>query len=181
MYRRLKRASNKAADGENALISEPPRIVLVVHGLQNSEQADEVYQTIDLLEARLKELYKYVGVVVVSGPQLLWHVSDADNAIMRYVCTLHMSAGGSIRYSGQNPTLPAFYEVCAGITCEHSTCLFFSSCRISSCCWWMESIERAVFKLRGARVISLIEKLTKCTPGCGNSYPKWRVYPKNLR
>jgi hypothetical protein len=102
---------DSGTDVENGPSSQAPRIILIVHGLQNNQQADEVYETIDLLEVKLKKHYKFVGVVVISNPKLLRHVSDDDRAIMRYVCVLHVPDGDSIRYSGRSPTPPTFYEV----------------------------------------------------------------------
>jgi hypothetical protein len=96
-----------------------PRITLVVHGIRNKEQADEVWRTMDQLPeaaSRLKKHYTSIRIVAISSPQLLRHVSKDDSrAIMEYVHTLHFSETGFIRYSGRSPTPPAFYEVGANV------------------------------------------------------------------
>jgi hypothetical protein len=108
---------DSGTDVESAKSPEPRRIILVVHGIRNPEQADEVYEVIDSLEAELEEHYKFVGVVAVSSPELLRHVSDDDPVIMKYVCTMNVSDTRSVMYSGKNPVPPKFYEVCNDMTC----------------------------------------------------------------
>ncbi|KAJ7722656.1 hypothetical protein DFH07DRAFT_897892 [Mycena maculata] len=101
---------DSGTDLESAQSPEPPRVIVVVHGIRNPEQADEVYELIDELEVELGKHYKYIGVVAISNPELLRHVSDDDKAIMKYVCTLNVLDNGSVIYSGNSPTPPEFYE-----------------------------------------------------------------------
>ncbi|KAJ7608066.1 hypothetical protein DFH06DRAFT_1149244 [Mycena polygramma] len=112
VYKELDKArgSDSESDLESARAPEPPRIILVVHGIRNNDQGDEVSDTINELEVKLKKRYKYVGVVAISSSKILRHVSDDDPVIMDYVCTLFVSKSGSILYSGKSPNLPAFYK-----------------------------------------------------------------------
>jgi hypothetical protein len=85
------------------------RITLIVHGVHSVEQADQLYETIETL----KKFYPWIGVVVVSEPQLLRHLSHSL-VIMENLCTLYVAHGsdaGSIIYSGRHPSPPMFYEV----------------------------------------------------------------------
>ncbi|KAJ7464055.1 hypothetical protein FB451DRAFT_453740 [Mycena latifolia] len=106
-------SSDSDSDSDTAEPADPQaptRIILIVHGIRNKEQAAEVYDTIDKLEVKLKKNYKHIGIVAISDSKLLRHVSDDDRVIMDYVCMLFVSDAGSIVYSGKNPAPPAFYE-----------------------------------------------------------------------
>jgi hypothetical protein len=75
------------------------------------EQAYPLYETIEML----RDFYPWIGVVVITKPQVLRHLSDSPSVIMENVCTMYVpncSATGSIIYSGRYPSPPMFYEVC---------------------------------------------------------------------
>lgn len=89
---------------------EPHRITLIVHGIRNVEQAYPLYETIE----RLRNFYPWIGVVVITKPQVLHHLSDSSRVVMEHVCTMYVpdcSDAGSIIYSGRYPSPPMFYEV----------------------------------------------------------------------
>ncbi|KAJ7070451.1 hypothetical protein B0H15DRAFT_895297 [Mycena belliarum] len=113
IYKELDKARGSdldSSDLQSARVPGPPRITLIIHGIRNNDQGDEVSDTIDKLEVKLKKLYKYVSIVAISSSKILRHVSDDDTVIMDYVCTLFVSESGNIIYSGKSPAPPAFYK-----------------------------------------------------------------------
>ncbi|KAK7036085.1 kinase-like protein [Favolaschia claudopus] len=87
-----------------------PDMVLVIHGIQNQQQADDIYETIRKLRAQLSKRFKHIGIVVISCVENLQHICDTDKTILNRICTLYISKQGRTIYSGMSPTLPAFYE-----------------------------------------------------------------------
>ncbi|KAJ7467630.1 kinase-like domain-containing protein [Mycena latifolia] len=102
--------TKKNSDSNSDSDIAPPRIILIVHGIWNKEQANEMYDTMYELKIKLQKNYQYVGVVAISDSKLLKHVSNDDQVIMDSVCMLFVSDAGSIIYSGKNPAPPAFYQ-----------------------------------------------------------------------
>ncbi|KAF8147957.1 hypothetical protein K438DRAFT_457414 [Mycena galopus ATCC 62051] len=99
---------SRRSGGETIVPPELRRITLIVHGVHNVEQADQLYETIE----RLKDFHPWIGVVVITEPQLLRHLSHSL-VIMENLCTLYVAHGsdaGSIIYSGRHPSPPMFYE-----------------------------------------------------------------------
>ncbi|KAF7365848.1 Kinase-like protein [Mycena venus] len=96
-----------APDVQNSGSRPPCCGTLIVHGLRNLQHAEEIYDTIHQLRDRQCQ---YLKIMVISDPRLLQYLSRADRHIMEYLCTLHVSATGPIRYSGRNSHLPVFYE-----------------------------------------------------------------------
>ncbi|KAF7373686.1 Kinase-like protein [Mycena sanguinolenta] len=108
VYKRLTRQNlnSRRTDEENILPSELPHITLIVHGVRNMEQANQLYETID----RLSDFCQWIGIVVITEPQLLLHLSDSARVIMENVCTMCLPDIGPIIYSGKYPSPPMFYE-----------------------------------------------------------------------
>ncbi|KAF7365851.1 Kinase-likeprotein [Mycena venus] len=96
-----------APDVQNSGSRPPCCGTLIVHGLRNLQHAEEIYDTIHQLRDKQCQ---YLKIMVISDPRLLQHLSRDDRHIMEYLCTLHVSATGPIRYSGRNSHLPVFYE-----------------------------------------------------------------------
>ncbi|KAJ6482742.1 hypothetical protein C8R45DRAFT_1075813, partial [Mycena sanguinolenta] len=96
--------------GEETIVpSELRRITLIVHGVRNVKQAYPLYETIE----RLKDFYPWIGVVAITEPQVLHHLSHSPRVIMENVCTMYVPHGSdarSIIYSGRHPSPPTFYE-----------------------------------------------------------------------
>ncbi|KAJ7860289.1 hypothetical protein B0H13DRAFT_1901055 [Mycena leptocephala] len=74
---------SRRSSGETIVPPDLRRITLIVHGVHSVEQADQLYETIETL----KKFYPWIGVVVVSEPQLLRHLSHLL-VIMENLCTL---------------------------------------------------------------------------------------------
>ncbi|KAJ6449560.1 hypothetical protein C8R45DRAFT_1114611 [Mycena sanguinolenta] len=111
---------SRRSGGETIVPPELRRITLIVHGVHKVEQADELYETIE----RLKNFYPWIGVVVITEPQLLLRLSHS-HVIMENLWTLYVAHGsaGSIIYSGRYPSPPMFYEslfllLLDGIPCD---------------------------------------------------------------
>ncbi|KAJ7882625.1 hypothetical protein B0H14DRAFT_1467014 [Mycena olivaceomarginata] len=86
-----------------------PRTTLIVHGVRDTEQADELWILVDQLKDKLKTRFKSLGIVIVSEPALLRHNSEDDRLILDYFCTMHVSEK-FVLYSGVSPTPPVLCE-----------------------------------------------------------------------
>ncbi|KAJ7938081.1 hypothetical protein B0H13DRAFT_1943315 [Mycena leptocephala] len=91
--------------------SSPSRVVLLIHGLRQQSQADEIYATVCRLwnEHGNDTADEAVGIVVVGPPPFLRDIPSNNKQVMRHLSTLHVSDAG-IMYSEQTPTPPEFYE-----------------------------------------------------------------------
>jgi hypothetical protein len=89
-------------------------ITLVIYGVMNTVQSTELYETLKNLEVGLRSYYPWTWfrMVIVTHPELLRHVSDADTEIMHHVYTMYVPDTGRIIYSGKNPSPPTLNEVC---------------------------------------------------------------------
>lgn len=99
------------SDLENAESPEMTRTILVVHGFRDTEQAEEIYNTVNMLQQKLKDNYKRLGIVIISNPTLFRHVAQKERGILTRACTMHVSDGGPIMYSGNAPTYPVLHKV----------------------------------------------------------------------
>ncbi|KAJ7816058.1 hypothetical protein B0H14DRAFT_1397553 [Mycena olivaceomarginata] len=88
---------------------EMPRTTFIVHGVRDTEQADELWILVDQLKDKLKTRFKSLGIVIVSEPALLRHNSEDDRLILDYFCTMHVSET-FVLYSGVSPTPPVLCE-----------------------------------------------------------------------
>ncbi|KAJ6469281.1 hypothetical protein C8R45DRAFT_1016544 [Mycena sanguinolenta] len=86
---------------------DPQRVLLIIHGVRDQAQANEIYATI--CELKEKKGNEDVGLVVVSDPRLLRATIEDDEKAMRCICTLYASES-RVLYSGTALTPPAFYE-----------------------------------------------------------------------
>ncbi|KAJ6459024.1 hypothetical protein C8R45DRAFT_1081570 [Mycena sanguinolenta] len=100
------------SDVELAVQSAPEmtRTTLIVHGLRNNEQSDEIWDLADQLKDKLKSRFKAIGLVIVSEPALLYYNSKDDRHFLDYFCAMHVAESGFISYSGVNPTPPVLCE-----------------------------------------------------------------------
>ncbi|KAF7328844.1 Kinase-like protein [Mycena venus] len=104
----IKKIPSHHRDLERAQLSVMAPIVLIIHGVRNAEQADELYRLIEMLKRghedpyKSKEYYKHIAIVVISSPELFRHLSYHNTAILTYTYTLYMSDSGAIIYSGNH-------------------------------------------------------------------------------
>jgi hypothetical protein len=84
---------------------------LVIHGVRNTVQSNELYETIRSLESGLRERCTWIRIVIISRPELLRRVSDADPEIMNHVCTMYVPDTGPMIYSGKSSSPPLLNEV----------------------------------------------------------------------
>jgi hypothetical protein len=96
--------TNSDGDLESQQRTEKPRVRVVIHGIQNSAQAQELYNILE--SCRNTSL----DVVAISTPELLREVSKNQWHILDYIYTLSVSETGII-YSGYAQTLPRFNQV----------------------------------------------------------------------
>jgi hypothetical protein len=108
IYKQL--AENSRSDPENAESLEMARTILVVCGIRNTDQAEEIYDIVDILQQRLKNRCKGLSIVMISEPQLLRHVVEDERAALNCV-SMYVSDSGSILYSGNTPSYPILHEV----------------------------------------------------------------------
>jgi hypothetical protein len=87
------------------------RTTLIIHGLRDTDQADDIWDLVDILNGGLKSRFRAVGIVMINKPTLLRHHSKDDLKILDYFCTMHVSQTGLILYSGVTPTPPMLCEV----------------------------------------------------------------------
>ncbi|KAJ7881007.1 kinase-like domain-containing protein, partial [Mycena olivaceomarginata] len=85
------------------------RTILVVCGIRNTDQAEEIYDIVDILQQRLKNRCKGLSIVMISEPQLLRHVVEDERAALNCV-SMYVSDSGSILYSGNTPSYPILHE-----------------------------------------------------------------------
>ncbi|KAJ7841398.1 kinase-like domain-containing protein [Mycena olivaceomarginata] len=85
------------------------RTILVVCGIRNTDQAEEIYDIVDMLQRRLKNRCKGLSIVMISEPQLLRHVVEDERAALNCV-SMYVSDSGSILYSGNTPSYPILHE-----------------------------------------------------------------------
>ncbi|KAJ6482743.1 hypothetical protein C8R45DRAFT_1075814, partial [Mycena sanguinolenta] len=110
VYRRLtdKILTSGSTDVENVVARAPT--TLVIHGVRDTVQSNELYETIGKLEFELGEYYTWIRIVIISRPELLRHVSDTDPEIMQHVCTMYLPDIGPIIYSGKHSSPPLLNE-----------------------------------------------------------------------
>ncbi|KAF7361390.1 hypothetical protein MSAN_01171900 [Mycena sanguinolenta] len=83
-------------------------IALIIHGVRNAEQAEELYHLIETFKRghgdpyNIKMYYKHIAIVVISSPELFRHLSYHHAQILAYTYTLYMSDCGAIIYSGNH-------------------------------------------------------------------------------
>ncbi|KAJ7860035.1 hypothetical protein B0H13DRAFT_2074350 [Mycena leptocephala] len=78
--------------------------------VRNTVQSNELYETIRSLECGLRERCTWIRIVIISRPELLRRVSDADPEIMNHVCTMYVPDTGPIIYSGKSSSPPLLNE-----------------------------------------------------------------------
>ncbi|KAJ7797615.1 kinase-like domain-containing protein, partial [Mycena leptocephala] len=90
-------------DPEGAQASVMSPIVLIVHGVRDVDQADELFGLIKKLKRGTSntEYFKHISIVVITGSKLLRHVSDGGADILNYTYTSYISDAGSVVYSGK--------------------------------------------------------------------------------
>jgi hypothetical protein len=81
-------------------------VVLIVHGVRDVDQAKELFGLIKELKGDIDyssntEYRKYISIVVITGSELLRHVSDRNEDISTYTYTSYISDAGSVVYSGK--------------------------------------------------------------------------------
>jgi predicted transcriptional regulator len=84
-------------------------VALVVHGVHDQVQANELYETIR--ELGQEQSHEDVRLVVISSPTLLRQTMVGAEDVMQRICTLYASES-CVLYSAKAPTPPAFYKVC---------------------------------------------------------------------
>jgi hypothetical protein len=87
------------------------RVVTVIHSIHNSEQAREVYTTIEGLMVEQRDHCRALDIIVISMPQYLRRLSEDEFAVMDDLHTLSVSGAGSVIYSRNPPPLPTFNQV----------------------------------------------------------------------
>ncbi|KAJ7894152.1 hypothetical protein B0H13DRAFT_2525883 [Mycena leptocephala] len=80
-------------------------VVLIITGVQNIAQADELYRLIEVLNG-----LEVIRIVVITGPNLFRHVSARNEDLLQRAHTLYVSNGpnGPIVYSGKDYVPPTF-------------------------------------------------------------------------
>ncbi|KAF7330234.1 Kinase-like protein [Mycena venus] len=102
--------NDSGSDLENAQSSEMTRTILILHGFRNTKQAEEIYDTVDILQEKLKDNYKRLGIVIISEPKLFRHVAAEERGMLTRACTMYVSDRGPILYSGDAPPSPVLHE-----------------------------------------------------------------------
>ncbi|KAF7330225.1 Serine/threonine-protein kinase STY8 [Mycena venus] len=102
--------NDSGSDLENAQSSEMIRTILILHGFRDTEQAEEIYDTVDILQEKLKDNYKRLGIVIISEPKLFRHVAAKERGILTRACAMYVSDRGPILYSGNAPPSPVLHE-----------------------------------------------------------------------
>ncbi|KAJ7858294.1 hypothetical protein B0H13DRAFT_2076187 [Mycena leptocephala] len=106
-YKRLARENTThGRDPEGAQASVMSPVVLIVHGVRDVDQAKELFGLIKELKGDIDyssntEYRKYISIVVITGSELLRHVSDRNEDISTYTYTSYISDAGSVVYSGK--------------------------------------------------------------------------------
>jgi hypothetical protein len=76
-------------------------IVLIVHGVRDVDQADELFTLIKNLKRGTSEYFKHISIVVITGPKLFRELADRNVDITTYTYTSYISDAGSVAYSGK--------------------------------------------------------------------------------
>jgi hypothetical protein len=106
-------------------------VVLIITGVQNIAQADELYRLIEVLNG-----LEVIRIVVITGPNLFRHVSARNEDLLQRAHTLYVSNGpnGPIVYSGKDYVPPTFDAVC--LVSRTRFMALLTRIRIFSQCWW---------------------------------------------
>ncbi|KAJ7323599.1 hypothetical protein DFH08DRAFT_348440 [Mycena albidolilacea] len=87
-----------------------PRTTLILYGVHDTAQADEIWSVVTELKDALEDRFKAFGIVIVSEPSLLRPEAEDSKFTRVYFETMHVSDTGLILYSGTRPTPPMLCE-----------------------------------------------------------------------
>jgi hypothetical protein len=95
----INQSHGRDPEGAHASVMSP--IVLIVHGVRDVDQADELFRLIKRLKRGTFEYLKRISTVVITDSKLLRHVADRNPDILAYTHSSYISDAGSVIYSGK--------------------------------------------------------------------------------